>query len=56
MTEFKYLLSERDLPKTWYNVAPDLPAPLPPPLHPGTGQPANPSDLEAIFPHALIEQ
>ena len=56
MTEYKYLLSERDLPKTWYNVARDLPAPLPPPLNPATRQPANPSDLEAIFPRALIEQ
>jgi len=56
MTEYRILLSQRELPKSWYNVVPDLPAPLPPPLNPGTGQPANPSDLEAIFPHPLIEQ
>jgi len=54
--EHKYLLLERDLPKSWYNVIPDLPAPFPPPLNPATGQPANPGDLEAIFPVALIEQ
>jgi len=56
MTGYKFLLPERDLPKSWYNVIPDLPAPLPPPLNPATGQPANPSELEAIFPWALIEQ
>jgi tryptophan synthase beta chain len=56
MIEDKILLPEREMPKTWYNVIPDLPLPLPPPLHPGTGKPASPSDLEAIFPHALIEQ
>jgi tryptophan synthase beta chain len=54
--EHKFLLPERDLPKSWYNVIPDLPAPFPPPLNPATGQPANPSELEAIFPRALIEQ
>ena len=56
MSEYKYLLPESELPKTWYNIIPDLPAPLPPPLHPATLQPAKPSDLEAIFPPALIEQ
>ena len=56
MSEYRYLLSERAIPKTWYNVIPDLPSPLSPPLHPGTLQPAGPQDLEAIFPHALIEQ
>jgi tryptophan synthase beta chain len=56
VTENRILLSERELPKAWYNVLPDLPAPLPPPLHPATGQPADPSQLAAIFPMALIEQ
>jgi tryptophan synthase beta chain len=56
MTQYRYSLSERDIPKNWYNVIPDLPAPLPPPLHPGTGKPAGPQDLAPIFPMALIEQ
>jgi tryptophan synthase beta chain len=56
MSDYRYLLSEREIPKSWYNVIPDLPRPLSPPLHPGTGQPAGPSDLAAIFPGALIEQ
>src|SRR5579859_3371178 len=56
MTQYRYSLSERDIPKTWYNVIPDLPAPLPPPLHPGTGAPVGPQDLAPIFPMALIQQ
>jgi tryptophan synthase beta chain len=44
------------MPKKWYNILPDLPVPLPPPLNPGTKQPISPSDLEVIFPKALIRQ
>ena len=56
MSDHRILLSQRDIPKAWYNVVPDLPAPMQPYLHPGTGQPAQPSDLAAIFPMNLIEQ
>src|SRR4030088_516750 len=52
----KYLLDESELPTQWYNVIPDLPAPPPPPLHPGTGQPVGPEDLAPLFPQALILQ
>jgi tryptophan synthase beta chain len=52
----KYLLSEADIPTHWYNVAADLPVPLAPPLHPGTGQPIGPDDLAPLFPMALIMQ
>jgi len=52
----KFLLSETDLPKDWYNVSPDLPSPLPPPLHPGTKQPIGPEDLAPIFPMEIIRQ
>ncbi len=52
----KYLLSENDIPKSWYNIASDLPTPLPPVLHPGTLQPIGPDDLAPLFPMALIEQ
>src|SRR5664279_655414 len=45
-----------EIPASWYNVLADLPKPLPPPLHPGTGQPLTPGDLAPIFPMALIEQ
>jgi tryptophan synthase beta chain len=54
--QVKYVLTESDLPRQWYNVIPDLPAPPPPPLHPGTGQPAGPDDLAPLFPAELIGQ
>jgi len=44
------------MPTRWYNVLPDMPAPLAPPLSPATGQPVTPADLERIFPPPLIEQ
>ena len=52
----KYMLDEKDIPTAWYNIQADLPSPMPPILHPGTGQPASPADLAPIFPDALIEQ
>ena len=52
----KYLLEENKIPKTWYNISADLPKPLPPPLHPGTGKPIGPDDLSPLFPMALIGQ
>lgn len=52
----KILLTEDEMPTQWYNVIPDLPAPPPPPLHPGTRQPVGPEDLAPLFPMALIEQ
>ena len=52
----KYLLTEADLPKTWYNIQADLPQPLPPVIHPGTLKPIGPDDLAPLFPMALIMQ
>ena len=52
----KYLLDESDMPKFWYNIAADLPSPLPAVLHPGTLQPIGPDDLAPLFPMALIMQ
>ena len=56
MRRHKILLDENELPTRWYNVLHDLPTPLPPVLHPGTGQPVGPDDLAPLFPTALIEQ
>ena len=56
MKKTKIVLSESEMPRQWYNVLPDLPTPLEPDLHPGTGQPVGPDDLEPIFPMPLIEQ
>ncbi len=52
----KFLLNESDIPESWYNIAADLPEPLSPVLHPGTGQPIGPDDLAPLFPMALIGQ
>jgi tryptophan synthase beta chain len=44
------------LPTHFYNIKADL-AELPkPPLHPATGEPLDPAQLEAIFPKGFIEQ
>ena len=56
MKQTKYLLNETDLPRRWYNIAADMPTPMQPPLHPGTGNPVGPEDLAPLFPMALIEQ
>ncbi len=52
----KYTLTEDEMPTQWYNIVPDLPAPPPPALHPGTLQPAGPEDFAPLFPMALIMQ
>ena len=54
--QVKYVLQESEMPQQWYNIIPDLPAPPPPPLHPGTHQPVGPDDLAPLFPTALIMQ
>jgi tryptophan synthase beta chain len=56
MTDRKILLSEKEMPQQWYNIAPDLKTPLAPPLHPATHQPLGPADLAPIFPMGLIMQ
>ena len=53
---YKVTLSEKEMPTSWYNILPDLPAPLPPPLHPQTRQPCTPEDLAPLFPMELIKQ
>jgi tryptophan synthase beta chain len=52
----KILLDEGEMPRRWYNLIPDLPAPPPPVLHPGTLEPVGPDDLAPLFPMALIAQ
>ena len=56
MTDTKIALPESEIPTHYYNIAPDLPTPLPPPLHPGTKQPIGPEMLAPIFPMGLILQ
>jgi len=52
----KIFLPESEMPRQWYNIMADMPTPMEPPLHPGTGQPVGPDDLAPIFPMPLIEQ
>src|SRR5215831_18852813 len=52
----RFDLTQSDIPKAWYNLLPDFPEPLPPPLHPGTRQPVSPDALLAIFPENLVQQ
>jgi tryptophan synthase beta chain len=54
--DYRLVLPESRIPTHWYNIQADLPAPIPPPLHPGTLQPAGPDDLSPIFPMELILQ
>ncbi|VVC04427.1 Tryptophan synthase beta chain 2 [Candidatus Bilamarchaeum dharawalense] len=56
MIDTKVLLNEDQVPKKFYNILPDLPEALAPPLNPGTKEPINPSDLEAIFPKEVVRQ
>lgn len=52
----KIILTEEEIPRKWYNINPDLPKPLDPPLHPKTGEPLGPEDLSILFPMELIMQ
>ncbi|MCD4809183.1 MAG: TrpB-like pyridoxal phosphate-dependent enzyme [Methanosarcinales archaeon] len=56
MEKTKIILDENELPKQWYNILPDLPTPLEPPLNPATNEPIGPDDLSPIFPMGLIKQ
>lgn len=56
MTErYRFVLDEKEMPTTWYNIQPDLPEPLAPYLD-AEGNPAPPEALAAIFPPDVIEQ
>ncbi len=56
METIQYTLPQSHIPQAWYNIVPDLPAPLAPPLNPGTLKPLGPEDLAPLFPMALILQ
>jgi len=53
--QIKYQLGEDQIPRTWYNIAADLPD-LEPLLHPGTGAKITVDDLLPIMPEALAVQ
>ncbi|NYT12371.1 MAG: TrpB-like pyridoxal phosphate-dependent enzyme [Methanomassiliicoccales archaeon] len=52
----RVVLGIEDIPRRWYNILPDLPEPLAPPLNGQTNEPMKPEELAVIFPKALLEQ
>lgn len=52
----KIFLNEDFIPKYWYNILPDLPKPLPPPINPLTREPVEPKALERVFAKELVRQ
>jgi tryptophan synthase beta chain len=56
MERSMWFLDQNEMPTHWYNIQADLPEPLPPVLHPGTGKPTTPADLAPLFPMELIKQ
>jgi tryptophan synthase beta chain len=55
-SDLRVTLGIDDIPKKWYNIAADLPEPLPPPLNPGTKEPLKFEEFRAIFPDEIIKQ
>ena len=54
MTHTRFILSEDDLPKAWYNINPDMPVSPGPVLHPATKEPVTPDFLMALFPQRFV--
>ncbi len=52
----KIILRDDEMPTSWYNVVPDIPNGLQPPLDPETMQPVSLDKLAAVFPMGLLEQ
>lgn len=55
MTKSKIHLSEEDLPRCWYNIIPNLPEKLPPPID-SEKKTVKPEKLLNIIPRELIDQ
>lgn len=53
---YRYLLSEKDIPKAWYNINPDMPIDIGPVLDPRTKKTASLDYLSALFPKQFIEE
>ena len=52
----RFILSENDIPKFWYNINADTPVAPTPVLHPGTKEPVTPDFLSVLFPMDIILQ
>jgi predicted alternative tryptophan synthase beta-subunit len=57
MSTTRFVLTEDDLPRQWYNMAPDRLIPLLPPLRQANVHPVFPAGLSPLFPleSGLIE-
>ena len=55
MKETRIVLNQKDIPRKWYNVAPDLKTTPRLPLGPD-GNPISPEMLSAVFPMNIVEQ
>ncbi len=49
-------LSQKEIPRKWYNLLADLPWDLPAVLHPATNEPVSEDDLAPVFARELIRQ
>ena len=56
MKPTKFLLDEKSLPESWYNIVPDIPFEIAPPLNPATREPVGPGSFAPIFPEEIIHQ
>lgn len=56
MRQKKIILRDDQMPTSWYNIVPDIPNGLQPPLDPATNEPMGPEKLAAVFPMSLLEQ
>lgn len=56
LASLRFDLSPEEVPRQWYNILPDLPEPVPPPIDPRTGEPVDPKLLERIFARELVRQ
>src|SRR3990172_4211038 len=54
--QVRFSLSDKDIPKRWYNINADMPVPPTPVLHPATMEPVTPDFLSVLFPMELILQ
>ena len=52
----RIILSPEEIPNKWYNILPDLPEKVPPPLNPETKEVISPDVLMKIFPKESIRQ
>ncbi len=56
LTGLRFDLGPEDVPRSWYNILPDLPEEVPPPLDPRTMKPVDPAMLERLFARELVKQ